>query len=155
MKMDAMPEEIGPMLHLDSMNFPEIMDWEVGKKYIVVFEMKQMSKDMSRMEGEKTMTRAGFELMAYKHIHEKTMEDMSHVCLRQAFFLDTPQILHRSYLPLFFHVIFNPSFLNGVLYFFGIRKSAYTEKQLEEGEQIILSGAMRSYDKLQEICRLK
>ena len=67
----AMPS-VMPMFHVDDMQMPEIKDWEVGASYKVVMEVKM--KDMSQTDES---VHAGFEILAYKHLKEKTMDEMS------------------------------------------------------------------------------
>ena len=48
------------------------------------------------------------------------------------------------------HVFFLPPVWKRILYRLGLIKKLYSEQQLEEGEKIILSGAMESLDKLDD-----
>jgi|SRR3990167_2890314 len=61
-----------PSFSINAKQMPEIKDWEVGKKYRLVIEVEQKSKN----EREDSLD-ASFEIVAYKHLKEKTMDEMS------------------------------------------------------------------------------
>lgn len=72
MKGMDMPSMSGPMFYVDDMQMSEIADWKVGEKYkmVVEVEMKSMSEDDHGMHGS-------LEVTAYKHLKEKTINEMS------------------------------------------------------------------------------
>lgn len=67
-----MPESMGPMFYVDDMMMPEVADWEVGKKYRMVVEVEQKSKNE-----DDHGVHGGFEIVAYKHLKDKSLEEMS------------------------------------------------------------------------------
>ena len=69
MKGGMMP----PYLGIESKQVPEVKDWEVGETYRLVVDLKQTSKSEDR-DGRVS---GGFELIAYKHIPEKSIDEMS------------------------------------------------------------------------------
>ena len=48
------------------------------------------------------------------------------------------------------HIIYHPNWLTWGLWKLGLRASPYTPHEVEEGEQIILSGAMATIDKIRD-----
>lgn len=71
------PEQVeasmpGPCVYLSSDQMPEMKNWEVGETYQLVIEVVQKSKNETedRTSGE-------FELVAYKYMPKKEMEDMT------------------------------------------------------------------------------
>ena len=63
---------IMPVLNVDNKHMQEIEDWEVGKKYKMVIEVEMKSKSMNR-----EMVSGGFDILAYKYLKDKTMDEMS------------------------------------------------------------------------------
>ena len=61
-----------PSFSVDADQMPEIKDWEVGQKYkmVVEVEMKGMMEDKDKIHGD-------FNVVAYKYLPEKAIEDMS------------------------------------------------------------------------------
>ena len=45
-----MPMNNQPSISLDSDTLPDIKDWDIGKEYVVVMRLKQVSSDMSANE---------------------------------------------------------------------------------------------------------
>ena len=48
------------------------------------------------------------------------------------------------------HIFINPPVWKRIFYRFGMIKNLYTKEQLEEGEKIVLSGAMKTLDELND-----
>lgn len=48
------------------------------------------------------------------------------------------------------HIFLNPPFWKRILYRLGLIKDLYSKEQLEEGEKIVLSGAMKTLDELND-----
>lgn len=65
-----------PSLHLSSKQMPEIRNWEVGSNYKLVIEVNMRSKSEDEKSG-KTNASGSLELVAYKVIKEKTIDDMT------------------------------------------------------------------------------
>ena len=58
-----MPEEPHfPMLHVDSKQVPEILEWKVGEEYEIKIKIRQTSFT----EREGSLPEAGFEIISYK-----------------------------------------------------------------------------------------
>lgn len=72
MKGLDMPMSMNPMFHVSDKEMPEIKNWEVGNKYKLVIEVEQKSKSEDEMG-----VHAGFEIVAYKHLKDKSLEEMS------------------------------------------------------------------------------
>ena len=66
-----MPLPTGPTFYIDANQMPEIKDWEVGKKYRLVVEVEQKSRNE-----REDMIDGSFEIVAYKHLADKKMENM-------------------------------------------------------------------------------
>ena len=60
-----------PSFSVAGMQMPEIKNWEVGKRYVLVIEVEQKSKSKDEKE-----IRGTFDIVAYKHLKEKTPEEM-------------------------------------------------------------------------------
>jgi len=61
-----------PSFYMSAEQMPEIKDWEVGKKYQLIIEVEQISKN----EHENSV-HASFEIVAYKHIPKKSIDEMT------------------------------------------------------------------------------
>lgn len=68
----AMPSMMPPSFHVDGKQMSELKNWEVGKKYRLVIEVEQKSKN----EYEDNVS-AGFDIIAYKHLTEKSYDEMT------------------------------------------------------------------------------
>ena len=66
------PYHSAPSFYVNAEQMPEIESWEVGKKYKLVIEVEQKSKN----EREDSID-ASFDILAYKHLKEKTIDEMS------------------------------------------------------------------------------
>src|SRR3990167_2170356 len=66
------PYHSAPSFYVDAEQMSEIKDWEVGKKYRLVVEVEQKTKN----ESEDSVS-ASFEIIAYKHMKEKTIDEMN------------------------------------------------------------------------------
>jgi len=64
-----------PYLNLDSDEVPEVKDWEVGKTYQIVLEVKQTSKSQNK-EKKDVVTGASFDIVAYG-IPKNNLDDLS------------------------------------------------------------------------------
>lgn len=58
-------EEFKPRIHIDDKQLPVIKSWEVGRKYKILLEVKQVDKS-EREEDGKTLTSGGFEILKAK-----------------------------------------------------------------------------------------
>ena len=67
-----MPSMSGPMFYVDDAQMSEIASWKVGEKYrmVVEVEMKSMSEDDHGVNGS-------LEVVAYKHLKEKSINEMT------------------------------------------------------------------------------
>lgn len=70
-KESVMPSSSAPNFYINAGQMPEIKDWEVGKKYKLVIEVEQKSKN----EREDSVD-ASFDILAYKHLKEKSIDEM-------------------------------------------------------------------------------
>ena len=61
-----------PSFYIDAEQMPEIKDWEVGKKYRLVVEVEQKRKEESE-----NSTSANLEIVAYKYLPKKSINDMT------------------------------------------------------------------------------
>ena len=50
-----------PMFHIDLKHLPEAKQWEIGKTYTVLLELKQKSIEVSKFEGKEHGS-AGFDI---------------------------------------------------------------------------------------------
>ena len=66
------PYHSAPSFYVSASQMPEIKDWEVGKKYRLMIEVEQKSKN----ESEDSGVDASFEILAYKHLKEKSINEM-------------------------------------------------------------------------------
>ena len=58
-------EEMKPRIHLDNKQLPEVKEWEVGEKYKIMLEVKQVDKSEREIDG-KTVISGGFEILKAK-----------------------------------------------------------------------------------------
>lgn len=57
-------------VNFDSVQIPEVKDWDVGEEYTIVLKVKMTNKSQYQ-EGEKNQkTNAGFEVEAYKALDD-------------------------------------------------------------------------------------
>ena len=61
-----------PSFSVDAEQMPEIKSWKVGGKYRIMIEVEQKSKN----EREESVD-ASFDILAYKHLPDKKIEDMT------------------------------------------------------------------------------
>lgn len=66
-----------PTLYVDSGQMPEIKEWEVGKTYKVVVELKQKSKSEMSVAGSEQRIDARFDIVAYRYLEPKDIKDMT------------------------------------------------------------------------------
>lgn len=62
-----------PSFQIEAEQMPEIKDWEVGKKYRLIVEIEQKSAH----QNEKDRMNASFDIVAYKHLKPKSMDEMN------------------------------------------------------------------------------
>jgi len=62
-------ERSTPRLHLSTQDFPEIEKWEVGKKYTLIIELKQVEQHIEEDE-----VRSTFEITKLKKLPKKKGE---------------------------------------------------------------------------------
>lgn len=74
--VDASPMSL-PTIYVNSEQMPEVADWEVGKKYRVLIEVEQKSKSETAVNGGKQIIDARFNIVAYKAIEGKKVDDMT------------------------------------------------------------------------------
>lgn len=67
------PHPYPPTFSVGEKQMPEIADWEQGEKYRLIVEVHMSEK--SGEEGDPVHGR--FEIVAYKHLKEKTIEEMT------------------------------------------------------------------------------
>ena len=61
-----------PSFGVSAKQMPEIKDWDVGKKYRIVIEVEQKSK-----EERNDHVHASFDIVAYKHLRKKSIDEMT------------------------------------------------------------------------------
>ncbi len=67
-----------PQFFADDSQIPEIKDWEVGGRYKLVIEVEQRSKSKVHTSvGDKDTIDGRFDIVAYKHLPEKDIKDMT------------------------------------------------------------------------------
>lgn len=65
------PYYSAPSFYVSGEQMPEVATWEVGKKYKLIIEVEQKSKN----EREDSVD-ASFDILAYKHLKEKSIDEM-------------------------------------------------------------------------------
>lgn len=70
--MNESPAMFPPSFSADDMQIPEIKHWEVGKKYYLTIQIEQKSKN----ESEDNRVSGRFDIIAYKHLKEKPIDEM-------------------------------------------------------------------------------
>lgn len=61
-----------PSFYINAAQMPEIKGWKVGGKYRLIIEVEQ--KSMNKREDS---TDASFDILAYRHIPEKSIDEMT------------------------------------------------------------------------------
>ena len=72
-----MPPSYLPSFRVGDKQMPEIKGWEVGKKYRFVIEVLQTSQDLSVDDNGIANVMAGFDIVAYKYLKAKTIDEMN------------------------------------------------------------------------------
>lgn len=65
-----------PSFSVMSEQMPEIKDWKVGEKYRLMIEVEQKAMTKIDVDG-KSSIEARFDIVAYKHLPKKSIEDMN------------------------------------------------------------------------------
>lgn len=69
---DDKPSIFPPSFDADNKQMPEIQDWDVDGTYRLVIDVEMKSK-----RSDKRGSHAGFNIVAYKHIPKKKIENMT------------------------------------------------------------------------------
>ena len=66
-----------PSFRVGDKQMPEIRKWTVGEKYRLVIEVLQTSQEMSVDDNGISNVSAGFDIVAYKYLKAKTIDEMN------------------------------------------------------------------------------